>query len=329
MTKIISHKTNLKNSHVPVLAKEVIKNLNIRDGLTYVDGTFGAGGHSNMILSSATCNLVSIDRDPSVSIYADKTRKIFPNNFKLINGNIGRLKFLLENNGIKNIDGGILFDLGVSSMQIDNAKRGFSFRYDGPLDMRMENSGQSAADIINESDERTLNDIIFTLGEERKARRIANAIVEYRKNKLITSTFELAQIVRSAIGKNPRLKIDPATKTFQALRIKVNNELMEIEKALNDAEDLLSPGARLVVICFHSLEDKIVKNFIKTRSGLTPNPHRHSAKIYSNINKDIPSFKSITKKVVIADDKEIQINSRSRSAKLRAAEKLNKMENAA
>ena len=329
MTKIISHKTNLKNSHVPVLAKEVIKNLNIRDGLTYVDGTFGAGGHSNMILSSATCNLVSIDRDPSVSIYADKTRKIFPNNFKLINGNIGRLKFLLENNGIKNIDGGILFDLGVSSMQIDNAKRGFSFRYDGPLDMRMENSGQSAADIINESDERTLNDIIFTLGEERKARRIANAIVEYRKNKLITSTFELAQIVRSAIGKNPKLKIDPATKTFQALRIKVNNELLEIEKALNDAEDLLSPGARLVVICFHSLEDKIVKNFIKTRSGLTPNPHRHSAKIYSNINKDIPSFKSITKKVVIADDKEIQINSRSRSAKLRAAEKLNKMENAA
>ena len=224
---------------------------------------------------------------------------------------------------------GILFDLGVSSMQIDNAKRGFSFRNDGPLDMRMENSGQSAADIINESDERTLNDIIFTLGEERKARRIANAIVEYRKNKLITSTFELAQIVRSAIGKNPKLKIDPATKTFQALRIKVNNELSEIEKALNDAEDLLSPGARLVVICFHSLEDKIVKNFIKTRSGLTPNPHRHSAKIYSNINKDIPSFKSITKKVVIADDKEIQINSRSRSAKLRAAEKLNKMENAA
>ena len=329
MTKIISHKTNLKNSHVPVLAKEVIKNLNIRDGLTYVDGTFGAGGHSNMILSSATCNLVSIDRDPSVSIYADKTRKIFPNNFKLINGNIGRLKFLLENNGIKNIDGGILFDLGVSSMQIDNAKRGFSFRYDGPLDMRMENSGQSAADIINESDERTLNDIIFTLGEERKARRIANAIVEYRKNKLITSTFELAQIVRSAIGKNPKLKIDPATKTFQALRIKVNNELLEIEKALNDAEDLLSPGARLVVICFHSLEDKIVKNFIKTRSGLTPNPYRHSAKIYSNINKDTPSFKSITKKVIIADNKEIQINSRSRSAKLRAAERLNKMENAA
>ena len=329
MTKIISHKTNLKNSHVPVLAEEVIKNLNIRDGLTYVDGTFGAGGHTNMILSSATCNVVSIDRDPSVSVYADKTRKIFPNNFKLINGNIGRLKFLLENNGIKNIDGGILFDLGVSSMQIDNAKRGFSFRYDGPLDMRMENSGQSAADIINESDERTLNDIIFTLGEERKARRIANAIVEYRKNKLITSTFELAQIVRSAIGKNPKLKIDPATKTFQALRIKVNNELMEIEKALNDAEDLLSPGARLVVICFHSLEDKIVKNFIKTRSGLTPNPHRHSAKIYSNFNKNTPSFKSITKKVVKADNKEIQINSRSRSAKLRAAERLNKMENAA
>ncbi|MBT4109099.1 MAG: 16S rRNA (cytosine(1402)-N(4))-methyltransferase RsmH, partial [Pelagibacterales bacterium] len=310
-------------------ADEVAKNLNIRNGLTYVDGTYGAGGHTEMILSSANCNVVSIDRDPSVKIYADKTKNKYPNNFKLITGNIGRLKFLLESNGIENIDGGILFDLGVSSMQIDNAKRGFSFRYDGPLDMRMENSGKSAAEIINESDEKTLNDIIFTLGEERKARRIANAIVHYRKNKLITTTFELAQIVRSAIGKNPKLKIDPATKTFQALRIKVNNELTEIEKALNDAEDLLSPGARLVVICFHSLEDKIVKNFIKVRSGFTPNPHRHSASIYSSLDKEKPSFKQITKKVVIADNKEIYINSRSRSAKLRAAERLNNMENAA
>ena len=329
MTKIISHKVNLKNSHIPVLADEVAKNLNIRNGLTYVDGTYGAGGHTEMILSSANCNVVSIDRDPSVKIYADKTKNKYPNNFKLITGNIGRLKFLLESNGIENIDGGILFDLGVSSMQIDNAKRGFSFRYDGPLDMRMENSGKSAAEIINESDEKTLNDIIFTLGEERKARRIANAIVHYRKNKLITTTFELAQIVRSAIGKNPKLKIDPATKTFQALRIKVNNELTEIEKALNDAEDLLSPGARLVVICFHSLEDKIVKNFIKVRSGFTPNPHRHSASIYSSLDKEKPSFKQITKKVVIADNKDIYINSRSRSAKLRAAERLNNMENAA
>ena len=329
MTKIISHKNNLKNGHIPVLANEVIKNLNIRDGFTYVDGTYGAGGHTNMILSSAACNVISIDRDPSVAIFADQTKKNFPNNFQLISGNIGRLKFLLESNGIKNIDGGILFDLGVSSMQIDSADRGFSFRYDGPLDMRMEKSGKSAADIINESDEKTLNDIIFTLGEERKARRIASAIVKYRKNKSIVSTFELAQIVRSAIGKNPKLKIDPATKTFQALRIKVNNELGEIEKALNDAEDLLSPGARLVVICFHSLEDKIVKKFIKTRSGLTANPHRHSAGIYSNSNNKSPAFKLITKKVVIANNDEIIINSRSRSAKLRAAERLNKMENAA
>ena len=139
----------------------------------------------------------------------------------------------------------------------------------------------------------------------------------------------MAKIIRSATGKNPKLKIDPATKTFQALRIKVNNELSEIEKALNDAEDLLSPGARLVVICFHSLEDKIVKNFIKTRSGLTPNPHRHSAKIYSDIIKEAPSFKAITKKVVIANNDEIYLNSRSRSAKLRAAERLNKIEDAA
>ena len=329
MTKNISHKSNLKNSHIPVLADQVIENLNIRDGFTYVDGTYGAGGHTNMILSSADCKVVSIDRDPSAKLFAEKTSNQFPNKFSLINGNIGRLKFLLKSRGIKNIDGGILFDLGVSSMQIDNAKRGFSFRFDGPLDMRMEQTGKSAAEIINESDERTLNDIIFTLGEERKARRIANAIVKYRQKKLITSTFELAQIVRSAIGKNPKLKIDPATKTFQALRIKVNNELGEIEKALNDVENLLSPGARLVVICFHSLEDKIVKNFIKSKCGLNANPHRHSVNIYNNYSNKKASFKLITKKVVTASNEEIKNNFRARSAKLRTAERLNTMENAA
>ena len=258
MTKIISHKNVLKNSHTPVLYEKVLENLNIRDGLTYVDGTFGAGGHTNMILSSANCNVISIDRDPSVEIFAKKIKKKFPNNFKYIAGNIGRLKFLLKSSGISSIDGGILFDLGVSSMQIDNADRGFSFKNDGPLDMRMEKIGKSAEDIVNQTDEKTLNDIIYTLGEEKKARKIANAIVNYRKDRSITTTLELANIVRSAIGNNPKLKIDPATKTFQALRIKVNDELGEIEKALNDAEILLAPGARLVVISFHSLEDKIV-----------------------------------------------------------------------
>ena len=329
MTKIISHKSILKNSHAPVLSEKVLENLNIRDGFTYVDGTFGAGGHTNMILSSANCNVISIDRDPSVQIFTQKIKNKFPNNFKYVAGNIGRLKFLLKSTGISSVDGGILFDLGVSSMQIDNADRGFSFKNDGPLDMRMEKIGKSAEEIVNKTDEKTLNDIIYTLGEEKKARKIANAIVSYRKNKSITSTVELANIVRTAIGNNPKLKIDPATKTFQALRIKVNDELGEIEKALNDAEGLLAPGARLVVICFHSLEDKIVKNFFRTKSGLIPNPHRHSVNIYSQSDIHRPSFKIITKKVLVANNEELASNSRARSAKLRCAEKLNNMEDAA
>ena len=329
MTKIISHKNILKNSHTPVLYEKVLENLNIRDGLTYVDGTFGAGGHTNMILSSANCNVISIDRDPSVEIFTKKIKKKFPNNFKYIAGNIGRLKFLLKSIGISSIDGGILFDLGVSSMQIDNADRGFSFKNDGPLDMRMEKIGKSAEDIVNQTDEKTLNDIIYTLGEEKKARKIANAIVNYRKDRSITTTLELANIVRSAIGNNPKLKIDPATKTFQALRIKVNDELGEIEKALNDAEILLAPGARLVVISFHSLEDKIVKTFLRKKSGLNPNPHRHSVNIYSKAEKQRPSFKLITKKVLIASDEELSLNYRARSAKLRCAEKLNNLDYAA
>ena len=329
MTKIISHKNILKNSHTPVLYEKVLENLNIRDGLTYVDGTFGAGGHTNMILSSANCNVISIDRDPSVEIFTKKIKKKFPNNFKYIAGNIGRLKFLLKSIGISSIDGGILFDLGVSSMQIDNADRGFSFKNDGPLDMRMEKIGKSAEDIVNQTDEKTLNDIIYTLGEEKKARKIANAIVNYRKDRSITTTLELANIVRSAIGNNPKLKIDPATKTFQALRIKVNDELGEIEKALNDAEILLAPGARLVVISFHSLEDKIVKTFLKKKSGLNPNPHRHSVNIYSKAEKQRPSFKLITKKVLIASNEELSLNYRARSAKLRCAERLNNLDYAA
>ena len=329
MVKIISHKNALKNSHTPVLSQAVLENLNLRDGLTYVDGTFGAGGHTKMILSSTKCSVISIDRDPTVQVLAKKVENEFPNNFKFIAGNIGRLKFLLKSNGITSIDGGILFDLGVSSMQIDNADRGFSFKSDGPLDMRMEKIGESAEDIVNKADEKTLNDIIYTLGEERKARRIANAIVSYRKNKAITSTLELANIVRMAIGNSSKMKIDPATKTFQALRIKVNEELNEIEKALIDAENILAPGARLVVISFHSLEDKIVKKFLRTKSGYNSNPHRHSVNIYSKSAKYKPSFKIITKKVLVANNEELKFNSRARSAKLRCAEKINNMDDAA
>jgi len=316
-------------SHIPVLKEEVKYFLNIKQGKTYVDGTFGAGGHSSMILSSADCNLYSIDRDPNIKIYAQNLEKKYPKNFKLIEGNIGNLKILLEKNGIDKIDGGILFDFGVSSMQLDNAERGFSFRYDGPLDMRMSKIGPTAAEIIEKSDERTLSNIIYKLGEEPKSRKIAKAIVNYRKNKSIKTTFELANIVRGATGIIKNKKIDPATKTFQAIRIKVNNELEEIKKALEDTKDLLAPGARLVIISFHSLEDKIVKNFLKINCGLTSNPYRHSVDVFSKFSDKNTLFKLLTKKIVKNNERNNKTNPRARSAKLRAAEKISNFADAA
>ena len=318
----------LNRSHIPVMLEEVKLYLNIKEGHTYVDGTFGAGGHSHMILSSANCKLFAIDRDPNTQRYAKVIKNKYCNNFKLMEGQISNLKMLLKNNGIKKIDGGILFDLGISSMQVDNANRGFSFNKDGPLDMRMGLKGQTAAQIIDESDEKTLSDIIYNYGEEHHSRRIAKAIVNYKKNKVIKTTLELAEIVRSAIGNKSNNKIDPATKTFQAFRIKVNNELEEIKNALNVARDILAPGARLVVISFHSLEDKIVKTFFKTNSGLNDNPYRHSLDVYKNKNKK-PEFTILTKKVVKASLEEVKVNFRARSAKLRAVEKINNFAEAA
>tara|TARA_B100000686_G_scaffold89006_2_gene95680 strand:- start:10329 stop:11315 length:987 start_codon:yes stop_codon:yes gene_type:complete len=308
--------------HIPVLGEEVKFYLNIREGRTYVDGTFGGGGHSSMILSAAKCNLYSIDRDPKIKIYAKKLKKKYPNNFKLIEGNIGNLKSLLKGQGVDQIDGGILFDLGVSSMQLDNADRGFSFRYDGPLDMRMGLNGPTAAEIIEKSDENTISDIIYKLGEEPKSRKIAKAIVSYKNNKTIESTIELAEIVRNSIGYKKNRKIDPATKTFQAFRIKVNNELEEIKSALEAAKNLLVPGARLVVISFHSLEDKIVKNFLKTYSGLDANPYRHSLNAINNLSNKNVIFNLLTKNVIKISNEENKINIRARSARLRAAEKI-------
>tara|TARA_B100000131_G_scaffold183502_1_gene176927 strand:+ start:982 stop:1962 length:981 start_codon:yes stop_codon:yes gene_type:complete len=318
---MIVNKDTKNVDHIPVLEEEVKFFLNIRKGRTYVDGTFGAGGHSSMILSSADCRLYSIDRDPNIKIYGQKLKKEYPNNFQLIEGNIGNLKVLLEKHGIDKIDGGILFDFGLSSMQIDNSERGFSFRYDGPLDMRMSQEGPTAADIIDEYDEKELSNLIYKYGEEYKSRKIARAIVNYKKNKPITTTFELAKIIREAIGHKSNKKIDPATKTFQAIRIKVNNELEEIKQALEDTKKLLAPGARLVVISFHSLEDKIVKNFLKINCGLIENPYRHSLDIYNNPSDKKIIFSLLTKKTIKSSEKNNKINPRARSAKLRAAEK--------
>ena len=328
------HLSNYKNSelkqgHVSVLLNEVKSKLDIKDGHTYVDGTFGSGGHTNMMLCNSRCKVFSIDRDPNVKIFAKKIKKEFPKNFKLIIGKISEMHSLLRREGINSVNGGILFDLGVSSMQIENPKRGFSFRYDGPLDMRMDEKGERAIDIIKKYDEDSLATIIYKFGEEKKARKIAKAIVKKREETSLTNTLQLAEVIRSAVGYSANKKIDPATKTFQALRIKVNNELEEIRSALYAAEKLLSPGARLVVITFHSLEDTIVKSFLKNKSGVRSNPSRHSV----NFNEDddiLASFKIINKKVIRASDREVFLNPRSRSAKLRAAEKItNNLESAA
>ena len=337
--------------HIPVLLNEVKSKLNIKKGHTYIDGTYGSGGHTEMILSSADCRVISIDRDPHVKKYAELSKKRHPHNFDLILGRISNLYSLLKSKGIRSVNGGILFDLGVSSMQLNGCDRGFSFQIDGPLDMRMEDKGETAADIIKHCDESTLANIIYMFGEERKARRIARAIIKNREIKNISSTLQLAEIVRSAVGYSKNKKIDPATRTFQALRIKVNNELDEIYKALIAAEKLLTPGARLVIISFHSLEDKIVKSFFKEKSGKYSNPSRHTVLPHEELHYPLPvaaplnplnglrledtkndkaSFRVINKKVIKASRNEISQNPRSRSARLRAAERLdNRMEYAA
>ncbi|MBL0318275.1 MAG: 16S rRNA (cytosine(1402)-N(4))-methyltransferase RsmH [Alphaproteobacteria bacterium] len=307
--------THTSSPHISVMLKETIDFLAPKDGEIIVDGTFGAGGHSRAILDTANCRVFGIDRDPAARSFSENLSHDFPNRFVLLEGPFSDMDFLLAKHGVSQVDG-ILLDIGVSSMQIDQAERGFSFMQDGPLDMRMGNSELTAADIVNLTEENELADIIFKYGDEPDSRRIAKAICNSRKEKAITSTHELAVIVRSAIRKYPK-HIDPATRTFQALRIWVNDELGELEKALEKAELLLKPGGRLVVITFHSLEDKIVKEFLNTRSE----KKRHVNKYAVNQERDASSslFELLTRKAVCPSDEEVKHNFRARSAKLRAA----------
>jgi 16S rRNA (cytosine1402-N4)-methyltransferase len=235
----------------------------------------------------------------------------------MLEGRFGQMVELLAEIDIDQLDG-IVLDIGVSSQQIDDPARGFSFTADGPLDMRMGADGESAADVVNDADEQTLATIIYRYGEERASRRIAKAIVEHRGRQPITRTGELAGIVAKVLGR--RGKIDPATRTFQALRIYVNDELGELERALAAAETLLKPGGRLVVVAFHSLEDRIVKQFLTARSGQTARPSRHLPDVADTGPK--PSFRPLTKRPMTPGDAEIRANPRARSARLRAAERL-------
>ncbi|MDH5721989.1 MAG: 16S rRNA (cytosine(1402)-N(4))-methyltransferase RsmH [Alphaproteobacteria bacterium] len=305
-----------RQEHFPVMLPQVLEYLAPKDGETYVDGTFGLGGYSRAILEAAQCRVIAIDRDVNAEPYAKELFEEYGDRFKLVSGCFGDVKELLAQESVRFVDGFVL-DIGVSSVQIDDAKRGFSFRFDGPLDMRMGQSGRSAADLVNETDEKELADIIYLYGEERHSRRVAKEIVRRRVEEPFTTTLDLADVVRSVVSRFGKEKIDPATRTFQALRIAVNDELGELERALAASVDILKPGGRLVVVTFHSLEDRIVKRFMREKGGQVSSVSRHMPVENS---PDAPRvFEILTRKAVFPDEKEVRVNDRSRSAKLRAA----------
>ncbi len=300
--------------HYPVLINEVLQTLAPKKDDIIVDATFGAGGYSRNILNTAPCQLYAIDRDPNASLAAQKMSDEFGERFKFLTGQFGDMQTLLNDVGVEKVDG-IVLDIGISSMQIDQAARGFSFMRDGPLDMRMSANGVSAADIVNSFSEADLARIFYILGDEKRSYPIAGAIVRMRAETPLKTTLDLANLIENTVSKG-KSKIHPATKVFQALRIFVNQELGELVKALNAAEHLLKPNGRLVVVSFHSLEDRIVKNFFKSRTGNVSSPSRHVMMVEDAIK---PSFSLINRKVITATKDELDLNIRSRSAKLRAA----------
>jgi 16S rRNA (cytosine1402-N4)-methyltransferase len=304
--------------HVPVLLQETLAALAPRDGGLYVDGTFGAGGYSAAILGAAACRVYGIDRDPDAIAGGEALRRRYDGRLDLIAGRFGAMDDLLAARGVGRVDG-VTLDLGVSSMQLDRAERGFSFRFDGPLDMRMEKSGPSAADLVNRASEAELADIITRYGEERHGNRVAKAIVKARKEGPIATTGALAEIVRRAVPQG-RDALDPATRTFQALRIAVNDELGEIDRGLAAAERVLAPGGRLAVVAFHSLEDRRVKTFLRARSGQSPRGSRHAPEAAPDGARGrAPTFTVPQRRPVGPGPAEIAANPRARSARLRSA----------
>ncbi len=297
------------SGHIPVMLTEVLAQLQPKDGEHYVDGTFGGGGYTRAILEAADCRVLGIDRDPDAIARGQQLVAQFGGRLTLVQGEFSNLDSYLEGERTN----GIVLDLGVSSFQFDEPHRGFSFQGNGPLDMRMSRDGESAADFVNNADEKTLANVIFRLGEERNARRIANAIVAARP---VTETVQLAAIVKEAQGPAAaRFPIHPATRTFQALRLHVNDELGELERGLAAASNVLAPDGRLVVVAFHSLEDRIVKQFLNARSTAAPNASRH---LPATRRAHDASFRLLAS--LKPTDSEVHANPRARSARLRAAQ---------
>lgn len=307
--------------HVPVLLAAVLDALSPRDGGFYVDATFGAGGYTRALLAAADCRVVAIDRDPDAVRRARQLACGRGGRLAVVEGSFGDMERLLTPATLGPIApgpiSGIALDLGLSSIQLDSAARGFSFRLDGPLDMRMSQTGQSAADLVAILAEGDLARLIRDFGEERFARRIARAIVAARQRQPIARTLALAEIVRAAM---PRVEpgLDPATRTFQALRIAVNDELGELDRGLQAAERLLMPGGRLAVVSFHSLEDRRVKNFLRQRSGTAPRASRHEPVPAAT---PAPSFWLPHRRAITPRPEEIARNPRSRTARMRVAER--------
>jgi 16S rRNA (cytosine1402-N4)-methyltransferase len=300
--------------HVPVLVRAAIEQLHVHDGGVYLDGTFGAGGYSQAILAAAEVQVIGIDRDQSAIAHGAGLVLQVGRRLTLVEDRFSNLDAVARQFGHETVDG-VVLDVGVSSMQLDEAQRGFSFRLDGPLDMRMGGEGPSAADVVAHASERDLAAIIATLGEERFARPVARAIVAARTGGPIATTGALAEIVGTVVHARPD-RIHPATRTFQALRIFVNEELAELAAALAAAERILKPGGRLVVVSFHSLEDRIVKTFLTERSG-----GRGTSRHAPAAKGPAPTFRTLTRRAIVADDAEVAANPRARSAKLRAAER--------
>ena len=321
--------------HIPVLLAEVLQTLNLAPGGTIIDGTFGAGGYSRAILDSVPdAHVLALDRDPTVIEAARSIMPLYLNRLTVVQAPFSQLAVIAGVSlstdsapGRPSVfmpPAGVVLDIGVSSMQIDTPERGFSFMTDGPLDMRMGGDGPSAADIVNTSDESDIADILFQLGEERRSRAIARAIVKSREAKPIATTLELARLVERVLGRAKWDERHPATRTFQALRIHVNDELGELAAALIAAEQILPPGGRLVVVTFHSLEDRVVKRFFNRRAKPTPAGSRHLP--HGGLPRGTPgafapSFRIVNRNPLTPSPDEIAANPRARSAKLRAAER--------
>ncbi len=298
--------------HIPVLISSILENITPVKGV-WLDGTFGAGGYTRALLDAGADRVIAVDRDPEVFERAKSWAGQYGDRLVLKQGVFGELDMLAAGP----LDG-VVLDIGVSSMQIDQAERGFSFMRSGPLDMRMSQSGPSAADIVNRMDEGMIADILFQFGEERKSRRIAHGIIDARQNAELTDTLELVRIIEKALPRSKPGQPHPATRSFQALRIAVNDELGELARGLSAAEAALKPDGILAVVTFHSLEDRMVKRFIQIRSGNAPQSNRFTPAIQA----ESPRFQRINRKAIEASEAECAANPRARSAKLRLARRL-------